>query len=65
MLQILSIIKMAWDMFGQLKSWLAAKRRADAEENRQQREAALDEAQKAKTPQEAFDAQKKFTDNLP
>jgi hypothetical protein len=65
MLQILSYIKMFWDMFGQVKAWLAAKRKADAEENKQKREEAIDQGQKATTPEEAYAAQEKFSNHKP
>jgi hypothetical protein len=65
MWQILQVIQMVWSMIGQIKQWMSAKRKADAEEMAQKHEEALDKGKSAKTAKEAFDDETQVVNSEP
>lgn len=65
---IFSIIQLLLKLIGlweQFMDWSDAKRIADAEKNRQDRDKAVDDAVKAQTEQEFDEAQSRIADSLP
>jgi hypothetical protein len=64
--QIFLVIQLLLKLFGlweQFLEWGDKKRAADAEARAQEREKAIEDAKKATTPDEAFDAQDRITHN--
>ena len=52
----------AWDLF---LDWLVETKRAEIEERRARRDTAIEDAKKAETPEEIWDAQDRISDSSP
>lgn len=56
---------MLFSLWGELKTWMTANRKAETAERAERRDEALDGAAKAKTPEGAYDAQERIVNNSP
>lgn len=66
--QFFTLIKMALALFGAwelFQDWLLSNHRAELERRKERLDQTIKDAQEAKTPEDAWDAQERITDNDP